>query len=325
METTSRAEHETVALATLLGIQESKTERYFSEAIADVTEDNSKPKTQTDSTHDLQALMRDFWTKVAVWGNGCIPPGIIFLPGERMTLKGFGWAPKTFMNPEDVGHPNPLSLLTQKTELKQEHGLIVAYPGFMLHADDEDEETRNNILESGGKFRFPVDNSFMEWYEVEPKPEPGWSLFQGLSTRCTQLAVLLSRPFPKESPPDVGLLVEIYNPELYDPSLQDVRFAQIVFRVHVRRIHIGSPSMNRHLKCRGAIFGEAIPSEQRWCLDGYQPDRFITTAGTTKTTAFGRGVRRAATFLYLRRGQSVQAHSSASISGFRRSDTAPAK
>lgn len=324
MQTTSRAEHETVALATLLGIQESRTERYFSTTIANVGEDVNKPK--TDADHDLEVLMKDFWTKVAVWGNGCIPPGIIFLPGKRMTLRGFGWAPKTFMNPEDVGHPNPLSLLTQKTELKPEHGLIVAYPGFMLHADDEDEETRNNILKTDGNFRFPVDNSFMEWYEVEPKPEPGWSLFQGLSTRRTQLAVLLSRPFPKESPPDVGLLVEIYNPEPLhlqnDPSLGDVRFAQIVFRVHVRRIHIGSTSMNLHLQCRGAIFGEAIPSDQRWCLDGYQPNRFNTTPAQTEITTFGRA-RRAATWLYLRRGETEQPDQSDSTSGFQRSDTAP--
>lgn len=243
-----------------------------------------------------------------------------------MALRGFGWAPKTFMNPEDVGHPNPLSLLTQKTELKPEHGLIVTYPGLMLHADDEDQESRNKILEIGGSFRFPVDNSFMEWYEVEPKPEPGWSLFQSLSTRRTQLAVLLSRPFPKESPPDVGLLVEIYNPELSnllnDPSLQDVRFAQIVFRVHVRRIHIGSPSMNRHLQGHGAIFGEAIPSEQRWCLDGHQPNRFNPALDKKETITFGGIVRKAAT-LYLRGGETVQPHRSDSTSGIRRSDTAP--
>src|SRR5689334_4831978 len=52
-------------------------------------------------------LMKEFWTLFEREYEGNIPPGLIFLPGEKLALQGFGWAPRSFMEAYKLDHPDP--------------------------------------------------------------------------------------------------------------------------------------------------------------------------------------------------------------------------
>lgn len=304
-QTTSNRAHETLALATLLGLQVTKDS---SDRITEAGMKNFATKErQGIPTTDLELLMKDFWTTMDRFQKGCIPPGIIFLPGTRMTLKGFGWAPKTFMTPNDIGHPNPLALLTQPTTLKSDHGLMLACPGFLLHFDKTALKIRTDILSTTEKIRFPVDSSFLEWYHVTPDAEPGYAQYQGPSIRDSSLGIIMSRPSPRESPAETGLLVEIYKPETLAADEQKIRFAQILFRVKIRRE--GPQPTESHFRDSNAIFGEIIPSTQKWCVDGYQPGRFPSQnhleASQGSGGKGGMGLIRASTMMYSKLGLST--------------------
>lgn len=284
-QTTSNQAHETLALATLLGIQIT---HYRSDKITEAgMEAPAKNCNKTEETIHLHELVVEFWKSVDRFEEGCIPAGTIFLPGKRVNsdrFQGFGWAPETFMTPEEAPHPDPLSLLKDPTMLRWDretcYGLVVTCPGFLLYFDDDkDHSIRTTILstvaEAGAdRFKFPVNNSFNEWYGVNPVSEAGNTNAEAPLGRQSQLGIILSRSSPHESPSETGLLVEIYKP--YEPSQassrdRNVHFAQILFHISIRRL--GShPSIDDANSCD--IFGETLSDRQKWCVDGFRHGRF---------------------------------------------------
>jgi len=107
-------------------------------------------------------MMIDLWKILDKTCPGSIPPGIIFLPGEKLKDPSFGWAPKTWLSNEELEYPDPLSNMVGAARLVPE-GLLVQYPGFVLHA-----QNRASILrENESSFHFPSDSTLLEWYGVE--------------------------------------------------------------------------------------------------------------------------------------------------------------
>lgn len=164
--------------------------------------------------------MKQFWTSFDHKWRDAIPPGIIFLPGDRVQIPGFGWAPRTWLSAHEVDFPDPLSFVDSTAELYDpstpsphsvtNRGLRVCFPGFLLFA-----ERRDILLTTNAQsrfFHFPVDQGLQEWYKVEATDdERSTSFLENGSSEDKPLAIILSRSRPQEFPPEIGLLVQIYK------------------------------------------------------------------------------------------------------------------
>lgn len=110
-------------------------------------------------------LMKMFWTIFDRRWPDSIPPGIIFLPGDRVQIPGYGWSPRTWLSAHEVDFPDPLSFADSTAELDTRddspRGLKVRYPGFRLYAENR------HIFFSTDKqhkaFYFPVNQHLQEW------------------------------------------------------------------------------------------------------------------------------------------------------------------
>jgi len=190
-----------LALATLLDLDYEETNI------------QEKGLTKNASVPVLDNLVKDFWSLFNSQYEGAIPPGMIFLPGQKVAShKGFGWAPRTWMSAHEVDYPDPLSNWKFPTTLEAD-GLGVKYPGFLLHT--RNMTSRRIILgtdQTQTHFTFPVDRKLLEWYNAKradkETPHPQIDRF----VRSNKpLAIILSRAQPGESPYEIGLLVEIHK------------------------------------------------------------------------------------------------------------------
>jgi len=157
-------------------------------------------------------MVKEFWQLFDRTYHGSIPAGLIFLPGEKLERQGFGWAPHTFMKPHELDYPDPFTK-GPKTELHGEFGLRVRYPGVLLHCTAS-EDLRKSILATvnlpgqaiAHPFRFSVNR--FQGYAIEPtEDEPFTGLERILSFR-SQLAIVMTRPHPREHPKEIALLGE---------------------------------------------------------------------------------------------------------------------
>jgi hypothetical protein len=236
-------------------------------------------------------MMIDLWKILDKTCPGSIPPGIIFLPGEKLKDPSFGWAPKTWLSNEELEYPDPLSNMVGAARLVPE-GLLVQYPGFVLHA-----QNRASILrENESSFHFPSDSTLLEWYGVELsglRNNPP----KGIEKDEKQLAIILCRPKPKEIP-EIALLVQIEE-KIVQRSFNDKHHHSVIYHVsYDRRVKIWretnadllskwreyitasidldeknlSGDLEREDKM---ICGEALDSDQRWYVGGRPPPKGI--------------------------------------------------
>jgi hypothetical protein len=260
----------------------------------------------TVNKDDLSRMMCDFWRMLNERYPGSIPPGIIFLPGERLSEPGFRWAPKTWMSAVEIDHPDPLSTFNGITELEKQ-GLLVQYPGFLLHC--QDKKVILGTDHSDTKFTFPIDRDLLEWYSVEPADKERkaylYQILERPKGKPTELAIILSRSRPREMPPEIGLLVEIYaKPTRWKQGDRKriVYWCHIIHRVRVwrakplyghgqfaktdefessrengpRQSHTNtSPSILRAPSANDSqiCIGELIDSDQRWFVDSFDPPK----------------------------------------------------
>jgi hypothetical protein len=228
--------------------------------------------------------MIDLWKLLDKTCPGSIPPGIIFLPGEKLKDPAFGWAPKTWLSNEELEYPDPLSNMVGAARLVPE-GLLVQYPGFVLHGN------RASILrENESSFHFPSDSTLLEWYGVEFDIGLRNNPPKGIEKEEKQLAIILCRPKPKELR-EIALLVEIEE-IIKQRSFGDKHHHSVIYHVsYDRRVKIWretdqdklatwreyitaaidleekniSGDANREDKM---ICGEALDSDQRWYVGG---------------------------------------------------------
>jgi len=212
--------------------------------------------------------MERFWEAMGrdpTFGSS-IPPGIIFLPGKRLTSAGFRWAPATWMSGEVESYPFPLDNPRYPTELT-DRGLIVHYPGFLLYPNND---KLGDIISAQKRntFEFSVGRGLDEWYKVVSARRRGLQNEAALpslnssnpdqnditldlrsrlgSNPPLKVGIILSRPRPVEVQGETGLLVEIYDektlpPKTGRPVSQDSLFyCRIIRRVEVTRVSMGS-------------------------------------------------------------------------------------
>jgi hypothetical protein len=268
-QTTSHKENETLALATLLNLRSGK--KPF--ATAHLLHGN------VDTRSKLDEMMRAFWLVLEENSPGAIPPGIIFLPGDRIKMSGFGWAPITWMSAHRIDYPDPISLISRPAMLApQNRGLSVEYPGFLLHYHD-----RNAVVSAtdGNGFWFPSDNTLTEWYHAERADGKDYSANKGIikGNRSMDLAIILCRPRPRQIA-EIGLLVEIHatieQRELGKDDVKRIFAAYILRRITLKRELLESRIRTKRdeiLKSHPPedqskfICGEVLEEDQRWYVD----------------------------------------------------------
>lgn len=289
--TTGNPAHEVLAVATLLGLDYKRTK------IEDAgLEENPNPTF-------LNELVRDFWVTFDEQFRSAIPPGLIFLPGEKVEgFEGFGWAPRTWLSAHEIDYPDPLGITRFPTSLDKTAGLRVQYPGFLLHT--QKRMTILGVDGNFGKFTFPIDRSLTEWYTVEPADQNSSGHIEAFLRSESPLAIIISRPRPRSSKHEIGLLVEVYKTTrlkkqngLGGPtSSHTTFFCQVIHRIHIWRemtaqYTVGHGNITqfssfpedrsfRNIVCGASpghdgklCIGEVLEEYQEWYVDGYQSGR----------------------------------------------------
>jgi hypothetical protein len=265
---TSHPKDETLAIATLLNIDPK--------LLLQVSDDFEKrPGDEAGSSQDVGGLQQRMQFLLSELGDlDAIPPGMIFLPGPRLLLKGFGWAPQTWMGGHKVDHPDPLSIPGPAARLVS-RGLVVQYPGFKLHSlsgnpwtivrppglGTQDQGSKSSP-EENERFWFPANKLLLEWYMVEKDAVIDRS---APADNSPELALILPRQ-GHAATPEIALLVSVSeerNQIFYVTAL-----GRVWVSLETRQSHI--PELRENFKeSLDSIWGEALSPDQQWCVDGW--------------------------------------------------------
>lgn len=253
--------HETLSLATMLN---QDTEFFASPA-------ESKEGTD-EHQQECDNRMVELLSRFAAMSPCPIPPGMIFLPGPRLTQKGFGWAPRSWLSSHEIDSPDPLSLPDRgNTRLNLTQGLEVQYPGFLLH----DLGLNRQELSMREEFYFPADSTLLEWYRVQPAQD----------TRQSPEDQRLSRHFPEDqilSRHDLAIIlsrmpvVDLKETALFvavKKVFGGIREVEILNRVWISREEKPGTVQwwtNKHREADPDAMsaGERLPPTTKWCVDG---------------------------------------------------------
>ncbi|KAI0869375.1 hypothetical protein GGS24DRAFT_478972 [Hypoxylon argillaceum] len=195
-----------------------------------------------------------------------IPAGIIFLPPPMLQMedvpetRGYAWAPRTWLSKQV--HPYPLYESVHQAALQCKHGLLVRFPGLLLHCTG-DYPTKK-------KFWVPLSQSMHEWLKIDTQTDKeGIQFWQEQVMRGPDkkhATIILSCPTFRDKW-DIGILVRKKG-ELRN---NQVRWVEHVCRVRVR-LETNPNTIQERVKIfrqgKGeAVFGTRI-EEREWCIDG---------------------------------------------------------
>jgi hypothetical protein len=253
--TTSLVVHETQALATLFEVE------------VDFPDDFNHASCGLKCGHELYGecrgnldmRMKCFLESLYDAYPDSIPPGIIFVPGRRLAVEGFGWAPCTWMVGQNVGHDDPIFNHATGAELTLD-GLLVRYPGFHLRSSE------NRMYDSTeNKFAFPCDILLLEWYCVQSCDDKTASI-----PKEDGLAIISSREEVREDK-SIALLVSVKKtrrPKLYVEILQRIWIwrERDQAKIEVLRRSFWE---NKVDVCE---YGEVLNGDQQWCIGKHKWD-----------------------------------------------------
>ena len=208
--TTTHPRHETLALATLFDVRK-----------------DSFVKSTTGSEHDsseLERRMKNFLDLLSERSPCPVPSGMIFLPGPRLRIKGYGWAPRTWLSSYSVEPPDPLTVGiegTTEARFNPPHGLEVAFPGFRLHKVQWHAELATHAT----SFYFSTDPSLSQCYRAIPADGIRYGRSRG-DVREWDLAIITPQLlFNQER--EIALLVAVR--QIHSPTL----FVEILHRIWI--------------------------------------------------------------------------------------------
>ena len=248
--------HETLSLAIMLNIN---------------TEFFARPSDWPEKTEkyqqDCDDRMIHLLSHFAAISPCPIPPGMIFLPGPRLSKKGYGWAPKTWLSSREIDSPDPLSLPNVgNTRLTTSEGLEVQFPGFLLH----DLGDSRNTLHRRENFFFSADSTLLDWYRVEPAEDT--RVFpEAERVLGRDLAIIVSR-LPVLDLKETALFVAIKR------TWGGIRYVEVLNRVWISREERHETLQEWSDKHReghpeAMSAGERLSPSETWCVDGpTQPD-----------------------------------------------------
>lgn len=247
--TTSLVVHETQALATLFEVEVDFPDDF----------DHGSCGPQCGEAPDgecrdnLDRRMKCFLESLYDAYPNSIPPGIIFVPGRRLAVEGFGWAPCTWMVGQNVGHDDPIFNHATAAELTL-NGLLVRYPGFYLRSSE------NRTYDAAeNKFAFPCDILLLEWYCVQSCDDKTAPM-----PKEDGLAIISSREEVRDDK-SIALLVSVKKtrrPKLYVEILQRVWIWRERDQAKIEELRM---SFWEH-KVGVCEYGEILNSDQQWCI-----------------------------------------------------------
>ena len=247
---TTHRQHETLSLATMLLNQRTE---FFA--------DSTKSKEGTPA-HQLEcdSRMVELLSRFATLSSCPIPPGMIFLPGPKLSKKGYGWAPRSWMSSHEIDSPDPLSLPDPGNTRLMAKGLEVQFPGFLLHDLGFDRKE----LWKREEIYFPTDSTLLEWYRIQPTQDtPHFPQEQRLASH--DLAIIVSR-MPVVDLKETALFVAI------ETDCGGIRDVEILNRVWISRAensetvqHWSDKHRVGHHEAMSA--GERLPPFTKWCVD----------------------------------------------------------
>ncbi|KAL8860867.1 MAG: hypothetical protein Q9178_002622 [Gyalolechia marmorata] len=278
---TAHPEHETLSLATMLNLN---------------TDHFAKPTKSEKGTEEYQQecdnRMVELLSRFAAMSSCPIPPGMIFLPGPRLSKKGYGWAPRSWLSSHEIDSPDPLSLPSQgSTRLSPTEGLEVQFPGFLLH--DLGFERKEFSMHE--EIYFPTDSTLLEWYRVQPAQDTRqFPEHQRLSRHFSEDRRLsrhfpedqrLSRHFPEDqrlSSHDLAIIVsrmpivDLRETALFvavKKNFGGIRYVEILNRVWISRAEDSETVQKWSKKHRegdpdAMSAGERLLQTTKWCVDG---------------------------------------------------------
>ncbi|KAL8905966.1 MAG: hypothetical protein Q9171_006464 [Xanthocarpia ochracea] len=248
---TAYPEHETLSLATMLNLN---------------TDHFAKLAKSEKGTEELQQecddRMVELLSRFAAMSSCPIPPGMIFLPGPRLSRKGYGWAPRSWLSSHEIDSPDPLSLPSQgNTRLSPTEGLEVQFPGFLLH----DLGFERKELSMHEEIYFPADSTLLEWYRIQPAQDTRqFPEDQRLSSH--DLAIIVSR-MPIVDLRETALFVAVKK------FFGGIRYVEILNRVWISRAEDSETVQKWSKKHRegdpdAMSAGERLRLTTKWCVDG---------------------------------------------------------
>jgi hypothetical protein len=272
----SHPHQETLAIATLLRIDPKQLLQVSGNS-------QQSPADGAQELQKFQGLVLQMRLLLSKLDNfGAIPPGMIFLPGPRLPQRGYGWAPQTWMGRHKVDYPDPLALCGEDASLFPQ-GLMVRYPGFKLHSSEKEvrqqvwplkkdalDQIGASSVEDKEWFWFPSNKLLLEWYAVRNDAAtngsnsgdklPSQEILQGMD-----LALILPRRV-RSATPEISLLVAVNEEQ--DQLLYVRILARVWVSIETRQDRIRA-LQDDFKENRTIIFGEALRSDQRWCVDGW--------------------------------------------------------
>lgn len=187
-----------------------------------------------------------------------IPAGIIFLPLPKLPIPGYGWAPSTWMSEQTFS--NPLYRAPKRAASVMRRGLLVQFPGLLLHWPETPVDWRI--------FWVPVHQSLRTWYKVVTDvPSDQWSEFSRQVSTHTEPSIILSVKNPGERW-EAGVLVRAKG----KLAQGEIRWVDILCRVWVRletNSNITQELEKKILESQNYMFiGEFLSESQKWCVQG---------------------------------------------------------
>jgi hypothetical protein len=268
--TTSHAQHETLALAIMLRINTEP----FDDAMISVTSDFQQVQSRLDQK--MQMLL----SMIAQESDYAIPAELIFLPGPKLSTRGFRWAPRTWLNGGGNEVPRPLSSQQTGAQLTLD-GLLLRCPGFKLYSKG------NIAIDTKDPLKFPINSSLSDWMIVRDADQLG----PNRTPLRKKSFAIVTKDQKRGGDLHLALLVTIMG--LRERTIH----AQILKRVWIRtEVDVGCIGELRKMFQKNpsdAIFGEAVNPNQQWCLDGAEQNLTLATRGSywdlSNYTAWFRG------------------------------------
>lgn len=223
--------------------------------------------------------------------RGCIPPGVVLLPGERINIDGYRWAPRSFMmGPDNTRHlithrlNVPLEYPSSELMLRSsgtlcEYGLRIQFPGLILGEVREDgpmsqffivdtlkgrKFSRSNAVEevpgrppATWQVMYSMDVHDQSWQDIAPNRK---KQRHGRST-TENMAIIIFSYGPAWKMTAEGILVRTKQ-RLEDGAMAVSRVCRLLIS--------GTPEYDDHHWMRqpsNRINGDWLPVHQVWCVD----------------------------------------------------------
>jgi hypothetical protein len=187
-----------------------------------------------------------------------IPSGIIFLPSPKLPIKGYQWAPRTWLSKQS--HPYPLFRPLRKTARLLKRGALVQFPGIILHCPTE---TPNST------FHVPLHETLHKWWKIQAVTDgEDWTEFwRNKVCEYNEPCIILSTSNPRDKY-EIGILVKKKGML----SEGQIRWVEVLCRVWVRLetdfVMLAKLSKEYMENPNRLMFGVRLKEDQEWCVDG---------------------------------------------------------